>query len=61
MAQLVKDPVLPLWQLGSLLWYGFDFWPRNFHMPQVWSKKKIKQEISADSLAKKRYICKISV
>ena len=21
-----------------LLWFGFDPWPRNFHMPQVWPK-----------------------
>ena len=33
MAQRVKDPVLSLQQLGSLLWHRFDSWPRNFHMP----------------------------
>ena len=27
MAQWVKDPAL------SLLWLGFDPWPRKFHMP----------------------------
>ena len=34
-AQQVKDPVL------SLLWRGFDPWPRNFRLP--WSKKKKKR------------------
>ena len=33
MAQWVKDPVM------SLLWCGFDPWPRNFHMPEVQGKK----------------------
>ena len=33
MAQQVKDPGL------SLLWHGFDTWPGNFHMPQVWPKE----------------------
>ena len=32
-AQEVKDPVLLLQRLGSLLWHGFDPWPGNFHMP----------------------------
>ena len=31
----VKDPALPLQELGSLLWYGFDPWLRNFYMPRV--------------------------
>ena len=26
----------------SLLWRTFSAWPRNFHMPQVWQKKKKK-------------------
>ena len=34
MAQWVKDLLL------SLLWCGFNPWPRNFHMPQAQSKKK---------------------
>ena len=25
----------------SLLWHGFDPWPWNFHMPWVWTKKKL--------------------
>ena len=33
----VKDPAL------SLLWCGFDPWPRNFYMPRVWPKKKKKK------------------
>ena len=32
---VVKDPVLSLQRLGSLLWCGFDPWPWNFHMPWV--------------------------
>lgn len=34
-AQQVKDPVLSVKLLGSLLWYGFDPWPENFYMPWV--------------------------
>ena len=39
-AQHVKDLVLSLQRLGLLLWCRFDSWPRNFHMPQAWPKKK---------------------
>ena len=31
--QWVKDPALSLPQPTSLLWRGFDPWPRSFHMP----------------------------
>ena len=31
-AQRVKDLVLLLLWLRSLLWHGFDLWPSNFHM-----------------------------
>ena len=41
-AQWVKDLTLSLQWLGSLLWLGFDPWPGNSHMPQVWQKKKKK-------------------
>ena len=41
-AQWVKDLALPLQQLGSLLWHMFLYWPGNFHMLQVQSKKKKK-------------------
>ena len=27
--------------LGSLLWCGFDPWPRNFHMPRAHLKKNV--------------------
>lgn len=37
--QQVKDPVLSLKQLGSLLWRGFHPWLGKFYMPQVWPKK----------------------
>ena len=40
--QGVKDPVLSLQWLRLLLWHGFDPWPRNFYMPQVWPEKKKK-------------------
>ena len=43
MAQRVKDLVLLLKQLGSLLWHGFYPWLRNFHMLGVWLKKKKKR------------------
>ena len=33
-AQWVKDSAL------SLLWLGFDPWPRNFRMLQAWGKKR---------------------
>ena len=32
-AQWVKEPVLSLQWLRSLLWHGFDSWPRKFQMP----------------------------
>ena len=42
-AQWVKDPALSLLCPALLLlWHGFDLWPRNFHMPQAWPKKKKK-------------------
>ena len=28
--------------LGSLLWHGFDPWPRNLHMLQAWQKQQQK-------------------
>ena len=39
---------LRIWQLslpwlGSLLQHGFDLWPQNFCMLQVWPKKKKKK------------------
>lgn len=38
--QQVKDSVLSLQWLGSLLRHGFDSWPGNFCMPQAWPNKK---------------------
>ena len=38
MAQLVKELASSLQQLGLLLWYGFNPWPKNFHMP--WKQQK---------------------
>ena len=40
----VKDLALSLQQAGSLLWHGFNPWPRNFHMPQMRPKKKKKKK-----------------
>jgi len=37
-AQWVKNPVLSLLWLGSLLWPRFDPWPGNFCMLQPWPK-----------------------
>ena len=36
--QWVKDLALSLQQLRLLLWCGFDPWPGNFYMLQVWPK-----------------------
>ena len=44
MAQQVKDLVLSLQQLGSLLWHGFDPWLGNFHILWEWQKKKKKKK-----------------
>lgn len=41
--QQVKDLVLPVGWLGSLLRHKFNPWPGNFHMAQVWLKKKEKK------------------
>lgn len=48
----VKDPVLSLKWLGSLLWHGLDLWPGNFHVPLAWSKKKNGQRIWIDIFSK---------
>ena len=39
--QQVKGPALPLKQLRSLLWHGFNPCLGNFHMPRVWPKKGV--------------------
>ena len=36
MVQGVKDLVLSLQRLKSLLWYGFHLWPRNLQIMQAW-------------------------
>ena len=38
-ARWVKDLVLSLLWLWSLLWHGFNPWPGNFHMLQVQPRK----------------------
>ena len=44
MAEQVNDLALSLQWLGLLLWWRFDPWPGNFHMPWVWPKKKTEKE-----------------
>ena len=41
--QRIKDMVLSLQQLGSLLWLKFDPWSGNFHVPRAWTKEKKKE------------------
>ena len=43
--QWVKDLVLLVQQLRSLLWLGFNPLPRKFHMPWAQTKKKIVKEL----------------
>ena len=43
MAQQVKDLVLLMQKLESLLWLEFGLWPRNIHMPWAWLEKKKKK------------------
>ena len=38
-AGCVKDLMLSLQWLGLLLWYTFDPWPGNFHMPSAQPKE----------------------
>ena len=40
-AQQVKDLVLSLLRLVSLLWHRFDPWPENFHITWVQSKRNL--------------------
>ena len=42
MAPWVKGPALLQLLHRSQLWIGFNPWPGNIHMPQVWPKKKRK-------------------
>lgn len=45
--QPVKDLVLSLKQLGSVLWHGFNPWPGNFHM--TWVQPKIRNKVRLSS------------
>ena len=42
MVQQGKDLALSLQWFGSVLWYRFDPWLENFHVPWVQPKKKKK-------------------
>ena len=46
MAHQVDDPAV-IAVAGLLLWCAFISCPRNFCMPQVWTKKKKKEEANA--------------
>ena len=46
MAEQIKYLGLPLQWPRSLVWHGFDPWPRNFHMLQTWPNKKVKKRSS---------------
>ena len=43
---VVKDLELSLLWLGSLLWHGFNPWPRNFYMLWVWPKKVFNEKVT---------------
>lgn len=45
-AQWVKDPAVLPQQPGSLLWCGFNPWPRNFHRPWAQPKKDLDNNLS---------------
>ena len=47
-APWVEDLVLSLLQLGSLVWFGFNPWPKNFYMPWVWPKNNFLKVITKD-------------
>ena len=53
-SSLVEQLISLLW-LRSLLWYEFNFWPGNFHMPQVWPEKK--SLILMDDIIIIKYMC----
>ena len=42
MLQRVKDPALSLQHLRSLLWHGFNPWPRNFCVPWAGGRKNFR-------------------
>ena len=52
-AQWVKDLVLSLQQLRSLLWCGFHPWPRNFCMLWVQPKKQTNKQTNKQKKTKK--------
>ena len=45
MAQWIKEPMLSLLWLWSLLWYRFDPKLENVHMPQLRPKRKRKKKV----------------
>ena len=54
-AQWVKDLVLSLLWLCSMLWCGFNPWPGNVTMPPEWQKKKKKDLPNANVVFKNSF------
>lgn len=50
MAQCVKDPSLSPQPLRLLLWQGFDPWPGDFFMLQMWPEKEKKKIVTRSQL-----------
>ena len=60
--EAIKDPseefpggvavnlALSLLWLGSLLWYRFHPWPKNFYMPQSWPRKRTRARLESRCL-----------
>ena len=60
MAQWVKELVLSLQWLRLLLEYGLNPWPENFHMLQLWPKKKKKKDVMKKSFLRAFwYFCQL--
>ena len=54
MAQQVKDPVLSLQWLGSVLWLGLDPWPMEIPHATGVAKKQNKPTKQAKSLGREK-------
>ena len=55
MVQQVKDPVLSLQWLRSLLWHGFDSWPRDLYMLCVAKNKNLSSFIDFTVIKRREY------
>lgn len=45
MVQWVKDPMVSLQWLGSMLWPGLNSWPGNFHVHRSSQRRKEKRGV----------------